>query len=117
MLNRNLTLNNKARCLQRPTERLPIGTTTDPKQSFRSSLLSLHMGTNSSSPTEAEPLVIEIRTQLHMNAKHRCSRKMRIECTDNLPHAVAYKFCQLIYYLFCSYASTRKAEDPILEFL
>lgn len=57
---RDLTLNNKVRCLQRPIDRLPIGTTTDPKQSFISSLHSLQMGTKSSSPVVAEPLLIEI---------------------------------------------------------
>lgn len=61
-----LTLNNIARCLQRPKDRLPIGITTDPKQSLSSSLHSLQMGTNSSSPVEAEPLVIAIKSWLQM---------------------------------------------------
>lgn len=39
----SLTLNNIARCLQSPTDRLPIGTTTEPKQSFRSLMHSLQM--------------------------------------------------------------------------
>jgi len=50
-----------ARCLQRPTDRLPMGKTTDPKQSFRLLLQSLQKDRNSSSPAEAEPLVIAIK--------------------------------------------------------
>lgn len=42
--------------MQRPTDKLPIGITTDPMHSFISSRHSLHMGTNLSSPAEAEPL-------------------------------------------------------------
>jgi len=57
----SLTLNNIARCLQRPTDRLPIGITTDPKQSLRSLLQSLQMETRLSSPTEADPLVTAIK--------------------------------------------------------
>lgn len=55
MLQLKNTLNNKARCLHKPMERFPIGTTTDPKQSFRSLLHSLQNEPNSSSEM-GEPL-------------------------------------------------------------
>lgn len=50
------TLKSKARCLQSPTDRLPMGSTIDPRQSFRSSLHPFDMETKSSSPSGAAPL-------------------------------------------------------------
>ena len=93
--------------------------TTDPKQSFRSSLHSLQMGTKSSSPVEAEPLVIAIKIWLQKYVRNRFFWEIanRRYGVDNSPHSVADKLSKLINNLFCGYATTRNVEDPILEFL
>ena len=69
------TLNSKARCLQRPTESLPIGSTIDPKHSLRLSQHSFHMGTKSSSPVEAAPRMLEIKLVIKRESRYKTVRE------------------------------------------
>lgn len=55
------------RCLQSPTERLPMGNTKHPRQSFRSLQHSFQIGMKSPSPTEAAPLIKGIKINLWKN--------------------------------------------------
>lgn len=79
------TLNNKARCLQSPTVRLPIGSTMDPKQFLRSSVQSFQIITKSSSPFEAASLGKE--KELNYN-KNRTENEFKLHIEGANAHPI-----------------------------
>ena len=89
----DLTLKSKARCLQSPTERLPIGTTTL-KHSFRPLMHSFHMGTNSSSPMITGPLK-EVRItdyRQHDKSEEEIKLLLQKDCASTNPIRLQISF-------------------------
>lgn len=95
-----------------------MGSTTDPRQSFRSSLHSFHIGTNSSSPAEAVPLIKQIKLKLQKGkTRNVTSSEFVIRSFWHSPHMIADYLSELINNLFCCDATSREVMDPILQFL